>query len=93
MHWSGRQDLNLRPPGPERWNEEIDGFTWVRELPPDPGHHECLTSAKMVAARLGVCTAVVYRLCEKGELPGLRIGGALRFERDVIRRYIERTRL
>ncbi len=50
-------------------------------------------TAKMVASRLGVCTAVVYRLYEKGELAGLRIGGALRFERGVIRRYIERTRL
>ncbi len=50
-------------------------------------------TAKMVAGRLGVCTAVVYRLCEKGELRALLIGGALRFEPDVIRRYIERTRL
>ena len=69
------------------------GAPVVRELPPDPGPHECLMTAKMVAARLGVCTAVVYRLCDKGELPRLRIGTALRFERDVIRRYIERTRL
>ncbi len=50
-------------------------------------------TTKMVAASLGVCTAVVYRLCEKGELAGLRIGGELRLERGVIRRYIERTRL
>ena len=69
------------------------GAPVVRELPPNPGPHECLMTAKMVATSLGVCTAIVYRLCEKGELPGLRIGGALRFERDVIRRYIERTRL
>jgi len=49
-------------------------------------------TAKMVAECLGVCTAVVYRLCEKGELRGLRIGGALRFGADVLRRYLERRR-
>ena len=69
------------------------GAPVVRELPPDPGPHEFLLTAKMVAGRLGLCTAVVYRLCERGALPVLRIGGALRFEPDAIRRYIERTRV
>ena len=65
----------------------------VRELPPDPGPHEFLMTAKMVAQQLRVCTAVVYNLCEKGALPALRIAGALRFEPDAVRSYIERTRL
>jgi len=48
---------------------------------------------EVVAQRLRVCTAVVYKLCEKGALPALRIGGALRFEPDAVRRLIERTRV
>ena len=51
------------------------------------GWHAIATSGKYV------CTAVVYRLCEKGELHALRIGGALRFEPDAVRKYAERTRL
>ena len=121
--------MNLRPPGPERPEEEIHGVASrgterqpletaraetrapsdalaqnppretpfgapvVRELPPDPGPHELLMTAKMVAQHLRVCTAVVYKLCEKGALPALRIGGALRFEPAAVRRYIERARL
>jgi hypothetical protein len=27
LHWSGRQDLNLRPPGPERAQEESHGVS------------------------------------------------------------------
>ena len=76
-----------------RYVETPFGAPVVRELPPDPGPHEFLLTAKMVAGRLGLCTAVVYRLCERGALPVLRIGGALRFEPDAIRRYIERTRV
>src|SRR5438067_2347956 len=36
-------------------------------------------TARQVAARLGVSTALVYKLCERNELGSLRIGGALRF--------------
>jgi excisionase family DNA binding protein len=49
---------------------------------------EPLLTARIVAARLGVCTAVVYRLREEGQLPGLRIGGALRFEAEAVRSYM-----
>jgi excisionase family DNA binding protein len=68
------------------------GAPVVRALPLDPGPHEFLLTAKMVAERLGVCTAVVYKLCANRALPALRIGGALRFEPDAVRRYIERIR-
>ena len=66
------------------------GAPVVRDSRGEPGAHECLLSARMVAARLGVCTAKVYQLREQGDLPALRIGGALRFEPDEVRRYIDR---
>ena len=68
------------------------GAPVVGELSPDPGPHEFLLTANMVAERLGVCTAVVYKLFANRALSVLRIGGALRFEPDAVRRYIERIR-
>ena len=56
-----------------------------------PYRHPLLT-AKMVAKRFNVCTAIVYKLCAEGELRALRIGGALRFQADDVRRYLERVR-
>jgi len=46
----------------------------VRDLPSDPGPHERLLTVREVASRLGVSTALVYRLCERNELRSLRIG-------------------
>jgi excisionase family DNA binding protein len=127
--WSGRQDLNLRPPGPERAQGESHslsaagsgsqpvenagerqgrssdgvaesgsvetpfGAPVVRELPPDPGPHERLMTVRGVAGRLGVCAAQVYRLCQRGELSGLRIGGALRFPPEAVDGYLARCAL
>jgi len=62
----------------------------VRELPPDPGPHECLITVRTVAARLGLSSASVYKLCQSGELRGLRIGGTLRFSPQLIDEYITR---
>jgi len=64
------------------------GAPVVRELPPDPGPHERLIAVRAVAARLGVSAASVYKLCQRGELHGLRIGGALRFVPTVIDHYL-----
>ncbi len=122
--WSGRQDLNLRPPGPERAPAESHGVSSagtaaqppentgkpepgssdgvaengyvetpfgapvVRELPADPGPHERLMTVREVASRLGVCTALVYKLCQRNELRPLRIGGALRFHRDAVESFL-----
>jgi excisionase family DNA binding protein len=41
-----------------------------------------------VALRLGVSTALVYRLCERKELQSLRIGGALRFHKEAVRSFL-----
>src|SRR5260370_2480787 len=66
------------------------GAPVVRELPLDPGPHERLIAVRAVAARLGLSSASVYKLCQRGELHGLRIGGALRFNPQVIDEYVAR---
>jgi excisionase family DNA binding protein len=67
------------------------GAPVVRELPPDPGPHERLIIVRAVAARLGVSAASVYKLCQRGELRGLRIGGALRFQPTAVDEYLGRA--
>ncbi len=42
------------------------------------GGRNRLLTVREVAAQLGVCTATVYRLCEIGELPHVRISDAIR---------------
>jgi excisionase family DNA binding protein len=124
LDWSGRQDSNLRPPGPEPEREEFHGVApggtgeqpaekteerdtadsdtvapngygetafgapVVRDLPPDPGPHERLLTVREVSARLGVSTALVYKLCERDELRSLRIGGALRFQEEAVQSFL-----
>ena len=68
------------------------GAPVVRELPPDPGPHERLLTVREVAARLGVCTALVYRLCQRNELLPLRISSALRFRREAVESFVGRRR-
>jgi excisionase family DNA binding protein len=67
------------------------GAPVVREFPPDPGPHERLITVRAVAARLGVSAASVYKLCQRGELRGLRIGGALRFQPSAVDEYLGRA--
>jgi excisionase family DNA binding protein len=43
-----------------------------------------------VAERLGVCTATVYTLIERGELPAVRVGSALRIPVDALARWLAR---
>jgi len=45
-------------------------------------------TVRQVAARLGVSTALVYKLCERHELGSLRIGGALRFNESAIESFL-----
>jgi len=48
---------------------------WIPCAAPDPGPHERLLTVREVASRLGVSTALVYKLCERNKLRSLRIGG------------------
>jgi len=66
------------------------GAPVVRRIGPDPGPHERLLTVREVAARLGVCTALIYRLCAWDELAVLRIGGALRFYPKSIESFVAR---
>lgn len=66
------------------------GAPVVRELSPDPGPLERLMTVRGVADRLGVCPALVYRLCQRGELSSLRIGGSLRFQLETVDGYLAR---
>jgi len=43
-----------------------------------PGGRGHLLAVREVAARLGVCTATVYALVERGELPHVRVSNAVR---------------
>lgn len=48
-----------------------------------------LLSAREVAQRLGVCTATVYKLCERGELTHVRISNAVRVDPRDLEAFIE----
>jgi len=67
------------------------GAPVVRGLPADPGPHERLLTVREVASRLGVSSALVYKLCERNFLRSVRIGGALRFQPEAIREYLLRA--
>jgi excisionase family DNA binding protein len=41
---------------------------------------------------LGVCTATIYRLCERGELAHTRVGAALRIAPGDVARYLDSRR-
>jgi len=56
----------------------------------DLGPHERLITVRAVAVRLGLSSASVYKLCQRGELRGLWIGGALRFSPQLIDDYVTR---
>jgi excisionase family DNA binding protein len=43
-----------------------------------PGEAERLLTVREVAHRLSISAATVYRLCERGELPHVRVSNALR---------------
>jgi len=45
-----------------------------------------------VATALGVCTATVYKLCDKGELRHVRVLHAIRVSRTDLEAFIERSR-
>ena len=47
-----------------------------------------LLSAREVAERLRICTATVYRLCERGELGYVRISNAVRIPETALRAFM-----
>jgi len=51
-----------------------------------------LLSVRQVAQLLGVSTAVVYRICERGELSHLRVSQTIRIRLIDFVAYVERQR-
>ena len=51
---------------------------------------EPLWDASRTAQQLSMSVSWVYKRAERGELPCVRIGAALRFQPEAIRRYVER---
>jgi excisionase family DNA binding protein len=59
---------------------------------PIPGARESLLNVGQVAQRLGVSTATVYRLCERGELAHLRVSNAIRVTPGDLEEFVTRRR-
>jgi excisionase family DNA binding protein len=49
-----------------------------------------LLTVRQVADRLGVSAATVYGLCDRGELPHLRVSNAIRVRREDLEAFIRR---
>ena len=56
------------------------------------GADEALLSVRDVAARLGVCTATVYRLVDEGQLAHVRVLNAIRVAPRDLEAFIEAQR-
>jgi excisionase family DNA binding protein len=51
-----------------------------------------LLSVREIAARLGVSTATVYKLCDRGELPHVRVSNSIRIAPADLAEFIARMR-
>ena len=57
---------------------------------PALGSRAVLLSVRQVAYLLGVCTATVYRLCERGELAHVRVSHSIRIGVDELIVHLDR---
>jgi excisionase family DNA binding protein len=60
-----------------------------------PGDLAALNAGRLlrvtdVAERLGVCAATVYKLCDRGELPHLRIVNSIRVRPEDLAAFLKR---
>jgi excisionase family DNA binding protein len=53
---------------------------------------ETLLTVRDVATQLSVCRATVYALCERGELPHVRISNAIRVAPADLSAYLKRSK-
>ena len=61
-------------------------------LPVVLGGAENLISVRMAAELLGVSTATLYKLCERGELPHIRVSNAIRIAPADLAAFIADSR-
>jgi excisionase family DNA binding protein len=59
-------------------------------LGPVLGAVEALSTVREVAARLNVSASTVYQLCERGELPHVRVSNAIRVSPADLAAYLSR---
>jgi len=64
---------------------------FVTRLLPESGRDRLLT-VKEVAQQLGVCAATVYRLCDRGELPHVRVVYSIRIRPADLAAFLEANR-
>jgi excisionase family DNA binding protein len=64
----------------------LDRKAQVRGLAQPPGR---LMSVREVARRLNVCSATVYRLCQKGALAHSRVGNMIRVSEEQLRLFVQ----
>ncbi len=57
------------------------------------GGADHLLTVRQVAERLGVSTATVYKLCDRGELPHVRISNAIRMVPADLAAFVARSRV
>lgn len=50
-------------------------------------------TVRNVAAFLNVDEKTIYRLVQKGDLPGFKVSGSWRFQRDDVTQWIEERKL
>jgi excisionase family DNA binding protein len=50
-----------------------------------------LHTVRAVAAFLGVSRATVYALCDRGELPHVRVGNSIRITGETLRAMLDRS--
>ena len=51
-----------------------------------------LLTVRNVADRLGVCAATVYKLCDRGELPHVRVSNAIRVAPADLETFLSRSK-
>ncbi len=70
------------------WVQRVTSKYRVRSRPT-----ASLLSVRQVSDILGVSTAIVYRLCERGDLVHVRVSHAIRVGLDDLATYLERQRV